>query len=391
MNHYERIVSYIHQYQGGVKGANVGYAKIEKRGEDCRIQVQLRNGHLSKNPQSYLFKQLQGGIRTVPMGEMSMSGNEIYYKGSTAVGKLFGEDLSLEEVDGLLIYLNREYYFATSWKNDSIYLGNWSIEGQGGEKADSGQSADEGEKIGEEVSLGGGPGRAEDISVEKVEERTGELSRGDGKNDGEEQGAMTAAAKGNEQTLEEDGANQEQEKIESSEKDDAVMIEGLNGSRESMPEAGEKRVAEQGKETGEAGVEATEASQLQMQAICGVCPFKRQNVDYGKRILLSFPTMRPFPEEKGTECVRLELQDIGCLPMKYWSLSGNRFLLHGYYCYRHLIFCQKGTGKYVLGVPGIYSDREQKNAFRFGFHSFQSIGEFGRQQGAFGYWLMELM
>lgn len=365
MNHYERIVSYIHQYQGGVKGANVGYAKIEKRGEDCRIQVQLRNGHLSKNPQSYLFKQLQGGIRAVPMGEMSMSGNEIYYKGSTAVGKLFGEDLSLEEVDGLLIYLNREYYFATSWKNDSIYLGNWSIEGQGGEK---------------------------------VEERTRELSQEDGKNDGEEQGAMTAAAKGNEQTLEEDGANQEQEKIESSEKDDVVMIEGLNGSRESVPETGEsvpetgeRRVSEREKETGEAGVEATEASQLQMQAICGVCPFKRQNVDYGKRILLSFPTMRPFPEEKGTECVRLELQDIGCLPMKYWSLSGNRFLLHGYYCYRHLIFCQKGMGKYVLGVPGIYSDREQKNAFRFGFHSFQSIGEFGRQQGAFGYWLMELM
>lgn len=170
------------------------------------------------------------------------------------------------------------------------------------------------------------------------------------------------------------------------------MSGGLDGSsRMEIPKAEERKVGEQEREAKEEGVEMAETSQVQMQAICGVCPFKRQNVDYGKRILLSFPTMRPFPEEKGTECVRLELQDIGCLPMKYWSLSGNRFLLHGYYCYRHLIFCQKGMGKYVLGVPGIYSDREQKNAFRFGFHSFQSIGEFGRQQGAFGYWLMELM
>lgn len=179
---------------------------------------------------------------------------------------------------------------------------------------------------------------------------------------------MPDVAREREQDKVEGGVEQEQEESESSERDAVVIGKALNGSGEGVPEA----------------------SQLQMQAICGVCPFKRQNVDYGKRILLSFPTMRPFPEEKGSECVRLELQDIGCLPMKYWSLSGNRFLLHGYYCYRHLIFCQKGMGKYMLGVPGIYSDREQKNAVRFGFHSFQSIGEFGRQQGAFGYWLMEL-
>ncbi len=367
MNHYERIVSYIHQYQGGAKGANVGYAKIEKRGEDCRIQVQLRNGHLSKNPQSYLFKQLEGGIRAVPMGEMSLSGNEILYKGSTAVGKLFGSDLSLEEVDGLLIYLSRDYYFATSWKNDSIYLGNWLPRKQGEENDASGHSADEGEKIGEEMPVGA-DSRVEDISREEVEEQPEGFSQADEKAAGEEHGGMPDVAREREQDKVEGGVEQEQEESESSERDAVVIGKALNGSGEGVPEA----------------------SQLQMQAICGVCPFKRQNVDYGKRILLSFPTMRPFPEEKGSECVRLELQDIGCLPMKYWSLSGNRFLLHGYYCYRHLIFCQKGMGKYMLGVPGIYSDREQKNAVRFGFHSFQSIGEFGRQQGAFGYWLMEL-
>lgn len=393
MNHYERIVSYIHQYQGGAKGANVGYAKIEKRGEDCRIQVQLRNGHASRNPQIYLFRQLEGGIRSVPMGEMSMSGNEIYFKGSTAVGKLFGADLSLEEVDGLLIYLNRDYYFATSWKNDSIYLGNWSPEEQGGERAVSEHSAEEGKGIGGEMTIGGDSSRVEDISGEKGEHSEG-FSQTAEITDGEEQGAMPTAGKSDVQDLVEGREEQQQEKDERPEKDAAVMSEGVNGgSREVMTEKGEREDEEQKKErgVGEGSVEAAGTSQLQMQAICGVCPFKRQNVDYGKRILLSFPTMRPFPEEKGSECVRLELQDIGCLPMKYWSLSGNRFLLHGYYCYRHLIFCQKGMGKYMLGVPGIYSDREQKNALRFGFHSFQSIGEFGKQQGAFGYWLMELM
>ncbi len=389
MNHYERIVSYIHQYQGGVKGANVGYAKIEKRGEDCRIQVQLRNGHLSKPPQSYLFKQLEGGIRTVPMGEMSLSGNEIYYKGSTAVGSMFGADLSLEEADGLLVYLNRDYYFATSWKNDSIYLGNWSLEGQGEERIADGRLADEEKGIGQEMSAGVDSGRTEDASREEAEEQSEGLIQEDEKADGEERGGMQIAAKEKVQDIAEGGVEQLQEKGRSSERETAVISEGLSGGRGGMHETGERRDEGQKKERVD-GAETADTSQLQMQAICGVCPFKRQNVDYGKRILLSFPTMRPFPEEKGSECVRLELQDIGCLPMKYWSLSGNRFLLHGYYCYRHLIFCQKEMGKYMLGVPGIYSDREQKNAIRFGFHSFQSIGEFGRQQGAFGYWLMEL-
>ncbi len=389
MNHYERIVSYIHQYQGGIKGANVGYAKIEKRGEDCRIQAQLRNGHLSKNPLIYLFEQLQGGIRAVPMGEMSISGNEIYYKGRTTVEKLFGSDLSLEEADGLLIYVNRDYYFATSWKNDGIYLGSWSLERQGREKSASAHSREEGIAKGEEVSAGEDSSGEANMPEENRVQQSEEATQAEGEADGEEQSAVSTSSEGSEQDAVEGGEEEEQEKAGHSEIGD-VVISGDRDSGREMPEARERIAEGQERETGEKGVEAAEASQLQMQAICGVCPFKRQNVDYGKRILLSFPTMRPFPEEKGSECVRLELQDIGCLPMKYWSLSGNRFLLHGYYCYRHLIFCQKGKGKYMLGVPGIYSDREQKNALRFGFRSFQSIGEFGKQQGAFGYWLMEL-
>lgn len=105
---------------------------------------------------------------------------------------------------------------------------------------------------------------------------------------------------------------------------------------------------------------------------------------------MSFPSMKPFEGGVAKACVRMELQDIGCLPIASWSLSGNRFLLHGYYCYRHLLFAQLSDGRYVLGVPGIFSEKERRNACKFGFQEFQSIGDFGMQQGAFGYWFMEL-
>ena len=391
MNQYERIVSYIHQYQEGIKGANVGYARIEKRGDSCRIQVQMRSNYLNKNPQLYLYKQLDRTIRTALVGEMPVKGNEVYYKGSSEVAGVFGSELSLDEVDGLLLYLNQRVYFATSWKNDSIHLGDWR--------------SDREDKLVSSDNISGreenSPGEME--AVESGEEQSIQAVR---KREYSEESGETQA-----QVPEQEAVERQEERAENvgENRRDTAEENRLNwygpdrgentGQREETAEILRENVGQREEATDirkdnagiQGEVEVAETAQVQMQAICGVCPFKRQNMDYGKRILSSFPTMRPFPEEKASECVRLELQDIGCLPMRYWSLSGNRFLLHGYYCYRHLIFCRREKGKYVLGVPGIYSEREQKNAARFGFPSFQSIGEFGKQRGAFGYWFMELM
>ena len=139
----------------------------------------------------------------------------------------------------------------------------------------------------------------------------------------------------------------------------------------------------------EGNTEQTQAD-MQIQSICSTCPFKRKNYDYGKKILMTFPSMKPFPAGIAKACVRMELQDIGCLPVASWQLAGNRFLLHGYYCYRHLLFAQLVDGSYVLGVPGVFSDKERRNAARFGFDTFQAIGEPVAAQGVFGYWLMDM-
>lgn len=365
MNQYERIVAYIHQYQEGNKGANVGYAKIEKRGDNCRIQAQLRSRYINKNPRIFLFKQMENGIFTVPLGEMHINGNEVLYKGNTEVSKVFGSELSLDEVDGLLIYIQRKLYFATSWKNDRIYLGDWRLENGERELAAARDISDEQETAKE---MG-----------EEAEDREQMIRRE--KRDFKEKPAEAGKEEDNQENIVKSQGNIEKE----NQRNHTELL------RDGAGKGGNHFGHREENQRAEREVEAAESSQVQMQSICGVCPFKRKNMDYGKKILLSFPTMRPFQEEKGTDCVRLELQDIGCLPMKYWSLSGNRFLLHGYYCYRHLIFCQKEQGKYLLGVPGIYSEREQKNACRFGFETFQSIGDFGKRQGAFGYWFMELM
>ena len=68
------------------------------------------------------------------------------------------------------------------------------------------------------------------------------------------------------------------------------------------------------------------------------------------------------------------------------------FLLHGYYCYRHLILAKveqkkdkedvggrgendgasEDEGVYLMGVPGIWQHREQYMAAMFGFSQIQA-------------------
>ena len=100
--------------------------------------------------------------------------------------------------------------------------------------------------------------------------------------------------------------------------------------------------------------------------------------------------MYPFEDEQGTACIRMEPQDIGMLPMKYWPLANNSFLLHGYYSYRHLILARISDGRYILGVPGVNYQREQFMAGMFGFDSFKPVQNHAPTGSEFGYWYMEL-
>lgn len=346
MNQYKRIVSYIYRYDKEQKGSNVGYARIEKKKEMCRIQVQMRENREQKNCRVYLFRQHSQGIEPFYMGEMTVMGEMLVFKTQVEDKNIFQSGLTIDEMDGILIDWSEECYFATSWKNDSIFLGNWrgKVSGEGTEK----------ERV-QEVAEIRGEIQESDANRSEIDELP------------EKQTMVTAEQKENESETAETAGQQED-------------LQGIFAAEEKETE-----------ESVEKGAESEAEGEMQMQSICGVCPFKRQHLDYGKKILNSFPGMRPFSEKNALRCVKLELQDIGCLPMKFWSLSGNRFLLHGYYCYRHLIFLENASGEYQLGVPGIYSEREEKNAEHFGFREFRSIGDFEKRQGAFGYWMLPLI
>ena len=100
--------------------------------------------------------------------------------------------------------------------------------------------------------------------------------------------------------------------------------------------------------------------------------------------------MYPFEDDQVSACVRMEPEELGQLPMQYWYIMNNSFLLHGYYSYRHLIFARMSDGQFVLGVPGVNYEREKMMAERFGFEHFKSVQKKENKGVVFGYWYMPL-
>lgn len=401
MSQYERIVSYIYQYQQGEKGANVGYAKVEKRGGMCRVSIQMRAVPVKAMPKVYLYQQLEQGIQTIYAGQMLVRGSNMLFKTSSSAEKLFGSEKALDEVDGIFIDTADAIYFATSWKKDKFFLGNWgNYSNTTGNRETVVEEKSSGEDLLEnhsenslekeqrkEIALSG---KMEMVTEEQKEEKTRpQVTQPQQERSVQSTGTIQPQQENRMQSQPMETGQSQQVKeiplqlqsVETAQHND--MVENMEID---ITEKEEERVAEISNKVND----ITTKNDIQMQSICGVCPFKRKVYDYGKKILMTFPSMKPFQSGVAKACVRMELQDIGCLPIASWSLSGNRFLLHGYYCYRHLLFAQMEDGRYVLGVPGIYSEKEWKNACRFGFSDFQSIGDFGMQRGAFGYWLLEL-
>ena len=393
MGRYERMICYLYEYQDGHKGANVGYVKLEKRGEQCRVLIQMRRADLATLPQAALFQQEKTGVLLIPIGVMrdnngSMKGQ---YEGN--VDNLAGTGLSLDDVHGVLVYVEEGHYFASTWNLEQIdarQLRWW----QGNQHEDAGKA---------EALPEGGSETSQDMVVSS--DRSSETPQNmviSADRSSETLQNMVASADRSSETLQNmvasaDSSNEApQNMVVSADRSSEApqnMVASLDSSNETPQRFADHLASAQAgisRKPENASMErCSQSAEVTGQSICGSCPFQRKELDYGKKMLLTFPVMRPFGERYPGQCVRIEPQDIGCLPMRMWSLSGNPFLMQGYFQYRHLIFMEWEKG-YVIGVPGIYSNMMQSKAENAGFREFIAICGQKNCRGAFGYWLMPL-
>lgn len=100
----------------------------------------------------------------------------------------------------------------------------------------------------------------------------------------------------------------------------------------------------------------------------------------------------PRPQEQW-RIKKIQRTELAKLARCEWRLANNNFLLHGYYNYHHLVLMERGE-QLMLGVPGIYHEKEAAAAGAFGFSEFIAKDRLDIKLGPeecnedhpFGYW-----
>lgn len=119
MSDYQRIVSYLYVYHHGIKGANAGFAKIEKRQKQLRLYFHVKTNDKALKYKIYFYRFRQGTMEGILLDDIQRSDTVIEFKNNYP---LIAE---LDKIDGFLIYHSNDYFFGSQWKDRPIAIRNF--------------------------------------------------------------------------------------------------------------------------------------------------------------------------------------------------------------------------------------------------------------------------
>lgn len=116
LSDYQRIVSYLYEYHHGIKGSNVGFAKIEKRQNQLRVYFHVKTNDQALEYKIYFYHFHEGTMERIFLDTIRRSDAIIEFKKNYPVIENF------EEMDGFLIYHSNEHFFGSQWKELPIII-----------------------------------------------------------------------------------------------------------------------------------------------------------------------------------------------------------------------------------------------------------------------------
>lgn len=450
MSAYHRLISYIYAYEGGIKGKNTGFAKLETRGTSCRIQVSVRRVFAGGSP---IGVYLLAGQEEIRIGTLFVRGGNGEFRAVVNCENIEGSGCNMEECCGLTLHETDSAWraYTTIWEDAVAHAAEVELADVTAEKVRE-QEAEKEEatrKLAENVS---GEVNSASVGEEKLDEAS-ELTRS---REMESQDTSTETEKKEAVNINETdfGIGQPQpEKLEDSnleifedtetmeavpdisetsdhQEAEVVQETQTETPQESFQESTQEVQTETPKESfqesyQEAQTEARRKDsqestrEVRKEALPDSPPDhqeafqsdsqnqKQPQPDSSKefskedpaeslwnRLRAAYPKVTAFECADGCEILVIKPQDIGLLPRENWVYGNNSFLLHGYYNYRYLILARLGKpgerGRYILGVPGHYGNNEKYMAAMFGFDRFVRSTRQPPRDSRFGYWYTDL-
>ena len=122
----QRFVTYIYAYENNNKNQNVGFAKVDIRGDYCQVDIHLkRTGYTNVKCPVYLFVRENEVIVGVEIGEIALvngCGDFVRQLNCNGVGET---PYCMKDMKGILIFLDNTVMFASQWDEKAIYRENF--------------------------------------------------------------------------------------------------------------------------------------------------------------------------------------------------------------------------------------------------------------------------
>ena len=450
MSAYHRLISYIYAYEGGIKGKNTGFAKLETRGTSCRIQVSVRRVFAGGSP---IGVYLLAGQEEIRIGTLFVRGGNGEFRAVVKCENIEGSGCNMEECCGLTLHETDSAWraYTTIWEDAVAHAAEVELADVTAEKVRE-QEAEKEEatrKLAENVS---GEVNSASVGKEKLDEaseltRSGEMESQDTSTETEKKEAVNInetdfgisqpqPEKLEDSNLEIFEDTETMEAVpdisETSDHQEAEVVQETQTEtpQESFQESTQEVQTETPKESFQESYQEaqTEARRKDSQESTrevrkevlpdsppdhqeafqpGSQNQKQPQPDSSKefpkedpaeslwnRLRAAYPKVTAFECADGCEILVIKPQDIGLLPRENWVYGNNSFLLHGYYNYRYLILARLGKpgerGRYILGVPGHYGNNEKYMAAMFGFDRFVRSTRQPPRDSRFGYWYTDL-
>lgn len=322
----KRFVTYIYSYDDKKKGSNTGFAKIEIRGNDGRMEIHMRGAYPGRMKcRVYLFVEDAGDMVGVPFGEMNLQNGAGDFSAIFKVENINGVPINFFAMEGIILIGDEQRIFLSRWTEGNPI-----------------EVCPERFRVWETVKAEQEPELKPEIEKALISPEEPEMGK-------EEIPSAEPERSGEEMVSEKMTIN----------KEEATVSEEPHRALE---EAEEENIA---------------ATEIPMRNI-----FPRYNWrQIWENLKANHDNFVLYHKEEIC-CVKIELKDIRELPRRYWYLGNNSFLLHGFFNYRYLVVGEIGEERWFIGIPGIYQNQERVMAAIFGFPEFLPEPVENR----FGYW-----
>lgn len=409
MGDYKRLISYIYSYERGTKSKNAGFAKIESRNGICKVNISLRIADELMNEaednmlEVFFFYRDNGEVKKVFLERIRIVNGCSMIKMRMNSDNIGNVGIAIDRITGIFIctraFLNEVHnlniVYASEWDDIPIEVNKFK------EKSNDDINIQNSTEAELKIAEGSLDSDTYDIKGEALENNINLYRNAVVETDAESQ--LVSVLNSNSGTeIEPEVKGEIKSEIKSEMETNAEPEHEIENDIKSEIETN----AEPGTEI-EPETDFADDRKKCNNKLADMLKEEQKNDeiddtgnadsvagDYFRMLCNCYPKIRV--NEINGECIKITPHDISYLPKKYWHLCNNSFLLHGFYNYKYLLLCEKKMDsgkKYLVGVPGMFHQKEQVIARMFGFTEFEcnnATNRYGNKAMKFGYWCMYL-